>query len=130
RASNKAIETQIVIESSGGTKTIVVRADVPVKPFPTGLLGGAKSPRQVAEKAKPQAKEAAVLFERGEVRNWYKDNGWTYPVQGRDASGLGAVQQFFEALGLTPAPKVDVSQKSLTLTGSPGQKLQHTIEVK
>ena len=130
RASNKPIETQIVIESSGGTKTIVVRAEVPVKVFPPGILGGAKSPRQVAEKAKPKAKEAAPLFERGEVRTWYKDNGWTYPVQGRDASGLGAVQQFFEALGLTPAPKVDVSQRSISLTGNAGQQLQHILEVK
>ena len=130
RASNKPIETQIVVESSGGTKTIVVRAEVPVKVFPPGVLGGAKSPRQVAEKAKAQPKEAAALFERGEVRNWYKDNGWTYPVQGRDASGLGAVQQFFEALGLTPAPKVTVSQQSISLSGGVGQKLQHVIEVK
>ncbi len=134
RASNKPIETQIVIESSGGTKTIVVRAEVPVKPFPAGLFAGAKSPRQVAEKAKANAKansaETAALFERGEVRNWYKDNGWTYPVQGRDASGLGAVQQFFEALGLTPAPKVDVSQRSVALTGNVGQQLKHVIEVK
>jgi hypothetical protein len=130
RASNKPIETQIVIESSGGTKTVVVRAQVPVKPFPPGVLGGSKSPRQVAEKAKANPKEAAALFERGEVRNWYKDNGWTYPVQGRDSSGLGAVQQFFEALGLTPAPKVDVSQRSIGLAGNAGQRLHHVIEVK
>jgi hypothetical protein len=130
RASNKPIETQITIESSGGTKTVVVRAQVPVKAFPPGVLGGSKSPRQVAEKAKANPKEAAVLFERGDVRQWYKDNGWTYPVQGRDSSGLGAVQQFFEALGLTPAPKVDVSQRSIGLAGNPGQRLPHVLEVK
>jgi hypothetical protein len=134
RAGNKPLETSIVIDSSGGTKSITVRADVPVKPFPGSLFAGAKSPRQVAEKAKANAKtngaECAAIFERGEVRNWYKDNGWTYPVQGRDASGLGAVQQFFEALGLTPAPKVSVNQKSINLTGNPGQRLTASVEVK
>jgi hypothetical protein len=63
----------------------------------------------VAEKAKAHPREAAPLFEQGVVSRWYKDNGWTYPVQGPASSGLAAVQQYFEALGLTPAPKVDIS---------------------
>ena len=130
RASNKPVETKILLETSGGTKVVAVRAEVPVKPFPPCVLGGAKSPRQVAEKAKANPKDAAPLFERGEVRNWYKSNGWTYPVQGPDASGIGAVQQFFEALGLTPPPKVDVSQRSIALAGNAGDQLRHMIEVK
>jgi hypothetical protein len=130
RASHKPVETKLLIESSGGNRTIIVRAEIPVKTFPAGPLGGAKSPRQVAEKAKAAPKDAAMLFEKGAVRDWYKDNGWTYPVKGPDASGLAAVQQFFEALGLTPAPKVRVNQTSVTLRGNVGEKLQHAIEVK
>src|SRR5262249_8970829 len=100
RAGNKPLEGHLVIESNGGQATVTVRVDVPVKPFPGGVLGGAISPRQIAEKAKAQPKEAAPLFERGQVAGWFKENGWTYPVQGPSASGLGAVQLFFEALGL------------------------------
>jgi hypothetical protein len=129
RAGNKPLEAKLLLDTSGGAATVIVRAEVPVKPFPPGVLGGAKSPRQVAEKAKANAKEAAPLFEKGEVRNWYKSNGWTYPVQGPDASGLGALQQFFEALGLTPAPKVDIDNKSFSLKGKPGDSLSFTVKV-
>jgi hypothetical protein len=130
RAGNKPLEGHLVVESNGGQATITVRVEVPVKPFQGGVLAGAISPRQIAEKAKAQPKEAASLFERGAVAQWFKDNGWTYPVQGPSASGLGAVQQFFEALGLATAPKVEVTEKSLSLQGYPGQSLQTQIEVK
>jgi hypothetical protein len=130
RAHNKPVEARLVVESNGGATTVVVRAEVPVKPFPDGALGGARSPRQVAEKAKAHPKEAALLFESGAVAAWYKDNGWTYPVQGPASSGLAAVQQFFEALGLTPAPKVEISARQVVLQGNPGDTLRHALEVK
>ena len=130
RASNKPLEAHLVIDTNGGTATVTVRAEAPVKAFPDGVLAGAKSPRQVAEKAKANPKEAALLFERGEVAAWYKSNGWTYPVQGPAASGLAAVQQFFEALGLTPAPKVSISVKSIELAANPGDPVRYVIEVK
>ena len=94
------------------------------------MLAGAISPRQVAEKALKLPKEAAPWFEQGAVAMWFTSNGWTYPVQGPPASGLGAVQQFFEALGLAKAPKVLVTTASLNLRGAPGASLQAAIEVK
>jgi hypothetical protein len=130
RAGSKALEGHLVIESNGGSVTLTVKAEVPVRPFKDGVLAGAISPRQVAEKAKASPKEAAALFEKGAVAAWFKENGWTYPVQGPSASGLGAVQQFFEALGLATAPKVEVTQKALQLRGDPGQMLNEAIEVK
>src|SRR5262249_30319235 len=57
RAGNKPLEAKLVVESNGGTATVTVRATVPVKPYPSGVLAGAKSPRQVAEKAKLNPKE-------------------------------------------------------------------------
>jgi hypothetical protein len=129
RAGAKPLEGQLVVESNGGTATIPVRVEVPVKPFPNGVLAGAKSPRQVAQKARSAPKEAAAHFESGEVAQWYKDNGWTYPVQGVSASGLGAVQQFFEALGLTEPPKVEISERSVFLRGDPGHQLRHVLRV-
>jgi hypothetical protein len=129
RAGNKPLEGKLLVESNGGTAVVVVRVEVPVKPFPDGVLAGAKSPRQIAEKAKAHPKEAAVLFEKGAVADWYKENGWTYPVQGPAASGLGAVQQFFEALGLTPPPRVTISERSVGLRGDPGQSLRHVLRM-
>jgi hypothetical protein len=128
--AGKPVEAKLLIASNAGSVEVVVRAEVPVKPFSSGVLAGAKSPRQVAEKAKGNPKGAAALFEDGSVAEWYKQNGWTYPVQGPSASGLGAVQQFFEALGLTPPPKVHISAKAVALEGKPGETLRYTVEIK
>ena len=61
RAGAKPLEARLTVESNGGTQTVVVTAEVPVKPFPDGVLAGAATPRQIAEKAKAAPKEAAVL---------------------------------------------------------------------
>src|SRR5262249_3957736 len=124
RAGNKPLEGKLSVESNGGSVVIFVRADVPPKPYPDGVLKGARTPRQVAEKAKASPKEAAAFFEKGAVAEWYKSNGWIYPVQGPSASGLGAVQQFFEALGLTPPPKVGISERSVRLEADAGATIR------
>jgi hypothetical protein len=129
RAGAKPIEGKLAIATSGGTVTVVVRAEVPVTPFAEGVLAGAKTPRQIAEKAKASPKEAASLFEKGAVAAWYTTNGWTYPVQGPAASGLGAVQQFFEALGLVTPPKVEISTDTVRLQGRVGATLETTLQV-
>lgn len=130
RAGSKPVEARLAVESNGGNFLLTVRAEVPVKPFSEGVLTGAKSPRQVAEKAKAAPKDAAGFFEKGVIAKWYEENGWIYPVQGPPASGLGAVQQFFEALGLTPPPKVEISEKAVAFQGNPGDKLRHMLEIK
>ena len=130
RAGNKTLEGRLSIESNGGSAVIVVCADVPVQPFPDGVLGGALSPRQVAEKAKANPKGAAPLFEKGAVAAWYDSNGWTYPVQGPASSGLGAIQQFFEALGLVRAPVVEISETEVHLYGAAGASLEHVLQVR
>jgi hypothetical protein len=130
RAGNKPLEGRLTIESNGGTAMVIVRTDVPVQPFPGGSLAGAISPRQVAEKAKANPKAAAPFFESGAVAAWYESNGWTYPVQGPASSGLGAIQQFFEALGLVKAPVVEISETAVLLHGAPGACLEHVLEVR
>ena len=129
RASSKPLVAKLDVESNGGSASITVRAEVHVKPFSGGALSGAKSPRQLAEKAKLHPKEAPAYFERGEVEAWYKTNGWTYPVQGPAAAGLQAIQQFFEALGLVKPPVVQISTREITLAGKPGDKLACEIKV-
>ncbi len=129
RAAVKPIQGRLVLETNGGAATVVVTADVPVQPFAEGVLAGAITPRQIAEKAKKAPRDAAPLFESGAVARWYIRNGWTYPVQGPAASGIGAVQQFFEALGLTHPPKVAVRESSLAFEGKPGAGVFHTLDV-
>lgn len=130
RAGNKPLEGHIVVDSNGGQATITVRVEVPARAFPNGVLSGATTPRQIAEKAHTAPKDAAPLFQSGAVAQWFTDNGWTYPVQGPSATGVGAVQQFFEALGLSKAPKVDLTQQALSLRGNVGESVQALLELK
>ncbi len=129
RASDKPVQGKLVIESNGGSETIVIKAEVPVKPFPEGVLSGAKTPREIALKAKASPKESAALFEKGAVAKWYKDNGWSYPVRGNVASGVAAVQQFFEALGLVKPPKVKINAQTINLSGNIGQRFEQSFTV-
>ena len=130
RAGNKPMEAKLVVESNGGAVTIRVRALVQAKAFTEGLLAGALTPRQLAEKARTSPKEAAPFFETGAVARWYQENGWTYPVQGPAAKGLAAVQQFFEALGLAKPPKVEVNEPVVSLRGRPGEAVRQTLQVR
>ena len=130
KASPQPQQGRILIESSGGSAEVIVRIDVPVKPFPSGVLAGAKSQRQLAELAFKNRHQAGPHFERGEVAQWYADNGWIYPVQGPTASGLGALQQFLEACGLTQPPRVELGTISLHLRGSYGQRLTASVRVR
>ncbi|HYV34326.1 MAG TPA: hypothetical protein VE988_01400, partial [Gemmataceae bacterium] len=130
RAGNKALQGHLLVESNGGTATITVKVDVPPKPYPNGILAGATTPRQIAEKSLAQPKDAAMLFETGAVAKWFGENGWVYPVRGPSAGGVGGVQQFFEALGLAKPPKVEISHTTLALKGNVGQSTQATLELK
>jgi len=135
RAGKKPLEGQIVIDTNGGCQTIAVRATVPIRPFPRGqvannVLAGATSPRDVAVKAREHPKEAAPLFEQGAVKAWYERNGWTYPVQGSQARGKGAVQQFFEALGLTKPPRLEIDTERINCQGEVGQRLTKKVIIR
>jgi hypothetical protein len=129
RARDKPQETAIRLESSGGNMTVAIRVEVPVQPFPEGVLAGALSPRQIAKKAHEAPKEAAALIESGAVARWYEVNGWTYPVRGPTAAGMAAVQQLFEALGLVKAPTVELSEDAIRLRGRPGEQVDYTLSV-
>ncbi len=129
RAGNRPREGKIVVESVGGACTVVVTVDVPIIPFADDVLAGALTPRQIAEKARERPRESAELFARGTVAKWYASNGWTYPVTEPSASGVAAVQQFFEALGLTKPPKVGINLSEIRLEGRRGDDLKSTVQV-
>jgi hypothetical protein len=129
QARKKVQEANLIVESNGGQVVVVVRCEVPITPFPNGILAGAKTPRQVAELCMKNPKEAGPLFEAGEVEKWYQSNGWVYPVKIPAASGLAAVQQFFEALGFTKPPRVEINTRELVFEARPGDTLSATLEV-
>jgi len=135
RAGRKPLHGEIVVDSNGGTLTVSVSANVPIQPFPQGLsannaLAGAKSPREIAVKAKANPNEAATLFAHGAVKAWYASNGWVYPIEGSEGSGKGAVQQFFEALGLTKPPRLEINTTSFILKGKVGTRLSRRVTVR
>lgn len=129
RASDKPLQAKITIETNGGSKDVVIAAEIPVIPFTRGCLAGAISPRKLASLAKINPKEAALLFENNSVQEWYKSNGWIYPVPGPAASGVAAVQQFFEALGLVEAPQVFLEPRSHECSGRPGEKINLSFTI-
>jgi hypothetical protein len=129
RAGLKPLEGQVTIDSNGGMVTVTIKADIPITPYGSGPFAGATTPRQVAEKAKANPKDTASLFESGEVAKWYAANGWNYPVQGPIMPGLGAIQQFFEALGVAKAPQVEASPKTLGLQAAVGKTVDTVVEV-
>lgn len=132
RAGVKPLLGDILLDTNGGALAVPVRADIPIRPFPKGTgandsLAGVRSPRELALKARASPKEAGVLFEQGAVKAWYASNGWTYPIQGSDGRGAGAVQQFFEVLGLTKPPKLEIDTGVLMFRGKIGES--HTTRV-
>lgn len=108
RSSDRDLEGRIVLVTSGGTLVVPVRTRVPVKPFGSGVLAGARTPREVALKAKANPKDAVGAFESLQVQKWYAENGWEYPVPGPSVAGYAGLQQFFEALGLSRPPRVTI----------------------
>jgi len=135
RAGLKPLLGELIIETNGGAVTLPVRAEIPIRPFPKGtaptnVLAGVTSPRELALKAKASPREAGALFERGAVKAWYAGNGWTYPIEGSDGSGIGAVQQFFEALGLTQPPRLEIDTSSLRFKARTGDCLSTGLTVR
>jgi HEAT repeat protein len=128
RAAPKALESEIVIESNGGRVSVPVRVEVPMRPFPTGVLAGALTPRDIVMRAKEHPRDVAQLFDQGAVEAWYRSNGWTYPIQ-TPATGMAAVQQFYEVLGLVKAPSLTIDTDRLQFTGTSGECFRGQVVV-
>ena len=129
RAGTKPLEGKLTVETNGGVATIKVRAEVPVKPFPPGVLAGAKSPRAGRGEGETQAQGGGrPLRGRRAWRRGTRTMAGPIPCRGRrrPVSGGAAV---LRVLGLTPAPKVQISERQIALKGSPGASLRHVIKV-
>jgi hypothetical protein len=79
-------------------------------------------------RANPKA--AVPFLESGEIANWFKTNGWTYPVPGAAARGVAAVQQFFEHMGLSKPPPLTLSDSALRFECGPRETAAGTLTIR
>lgn len=113
---------KLTLLTSGGVAEVPVMFEIGTIAFPLPPLQGATSPRDLAVRMreKEAARQAGPLIESGEVERWFHANGWRYPIQGPSAKGVAAVQQFFEALGLSRPPDLLLTPASTELTVAEG----------
>jgi hypothetical protein len=104
---------KLTVITNGGISEVAVRLDVASIPFSQAPFQGAASPRQIAERMRANPKQAVPLLENGDIAHWFQLNGWTYPVSGAPARGIAAVQQFFEGMGLSKPPPLQLSEQEL-----------------
>jgi hypothetical protein len=107
--AGQAYSGKLTVVTNGGISEVPLRVDITALPFPLTPFQGATSQRDLAVRMRTNPKQAVPLLETGEVRKWFESNGWSYPVAGEAARGVGAVQQFFECLGLSKPPPVSLS---------------------
>lgn len=106
---------KLTVITNGGIAEVPIRLDLDAIPFYQAPYQGASSPRDVAQRMLKDPKPGVALLESGEVARWFALNGWSYPVEGEPARGIGAVQQFFECLGLSRPPPLQLSEASVRL---------------
>ena len=104
---------KLTVITNGGISEVAVRLDVASIPFAQAPFQGAASPRQIAERMRSNPKQAVPFLENGEIAHWFQLNGWSYPVSGPPARGVAAVQQFFEGMGLSKPPPLQLSEQGL-----------------
>ena len=74
-----------------------------------------------------QPKAAVPPLESGEICRWFESNGWNYPIRGVPAKGIAGVQQFFESMGLSRPPTVQLSQTELFCACKAGDSVRGVI---
>lgn len=121
---------KLTVITNGGIAEVPVRLDLTATPFPHPPLDGATSPRALAERMRVNPKPSVPLLESGEIARWFNANGWAYPVSGVPARGVAAVQQFFECMGLSKPPSVELSTTKLHYTCSHPQTIQGEVHLR
>jgi hypothetical protein len=121
---------KLTVITNGGIAEVAVRLDVVSVPFAQAPFQGAASPRQMAERMRSNPKQAVPLLENGEIAHWFKANGWAYPVAGPPAKGVAAVQQFFEGMGLSKPPPLQLSEQEFRFSCIPPDVVQARVTLR
>ena len=113
--ANQSHGAKLTVVTNGGVAEVPLRLELIAQPFTVAPFQGVKAQREMAERMRSKPKAAVPLLESGEVKRWFETNGWTYPVAGPEVRGVATVQQFFEALGLSKPPQLQVSSSEVRL---------------
>jgi hypothetical protein len=106
---------RLQVRTNGGTVEVPVQVDLSVQGVP--FQGQAVSdPQDLARLMLAKPKLAAKWLHDGSVRRLFDQEGWDYPLKGRLAPSLGAVQQYFEALKLSTVPRVSLDAAGFDIT--------------
>lgn len=117
--AGRSYSGRLMAVTNGGIAEVPVRLDLESVPFPRQPYQGAASPRDLAARIRANPKPAIPFLEGGEIARWFEANGWTYPIPGASAKGLAAVQQFFEYLGLSKPPALQLSSEKIRFSCIP-----------
>jgi hypothetical protein len=115
----QSYSTSLTVVSNGGVVEVPVRLDVAAIPFGREPFRDACSARDLAARMRANPKGAVPLLENGAISAWFALNGWTYPVTGAAATGVAAVQQFFEYMALSKPPPLKVDEPVLAFECAP-----------
>ncbi len=109
---------KLTVITNGGVVEVMARMDLVAHPFAKQPFQGARTPREMAERMRKFPKPAVPMLENGEISQWFTDNGWNFPVQGTKAKGVAGVQQFFETMGLSKPPVVELARTEMRVSCS------------
>jgi hypothetical protein len=129
-AAPHAYSAKLTVITNGGIVEVPVRLDLSSVPFPRVPFQGAGTPREMAERMRANPKPAVALLENGDVARWFAANGWAYPVQGPQARGVAAVQQFFEGMGLSRPPALQLSETALHFVCLPPEVVRGQVTLR
>ncbi len=121
---------KLTVVTNGGVAEVPLRLDVTAVPFARAPFQGVSTPREMAERMRATPKPAVPLLESGEVARWFGANGWTYPVNGATARGVAAVQQFFEGMGLSKPPPLQLSETEVRLVCADGEPARGQVTLR
>jgi hypothetical protein len=115
-AAGQTYGARLTVVTNGGVVEVPIRMDLAAQPFTKPPFHGVKTQREMAEKMRSQPKAAVPILESGEVQRWFALNGWNYPVAGAPIRGVAGVQQFFEGMGVSKPPPLQLSKSEMRFT--------------
>jgi hypothetical protein len=120
---------RLTVVTNGGITELPIRLDLGVTTFPHVPFKGASTQRELAAKMKSNPRAAVPLLESGEVQRWFAANGWDYPVLSVPARGIAVVQQFFEGMGLSKPPQLQLSDSEILCFALPPEVIERHVTI-
>ena len=104
---------KIRVESNGGNLEIPVQANLVNR---AGTFRGhpISNEKELAILLRDRPRDAVGWLKKGDVKEWYAENGLTYPVMEDLAPELAGVQQFFEAAKFSRPPEVQLRDEEIS----------------